>query len=614
MSEGNNTTQNPNPQDENIQEGDWNEEDNNENWNGEDNNEDWNGDDDNGDWDGDDDNGDWDGDDDNGDYEGGGDSKPSSIEVFSLEYDSDDDFDLAYSRLRNIENGFKAYMYGIECNLLPNKNFEVRIPRTFLPITLQVAYGFMQNEIAFDLTVEISGDWNSPYSRGYVKHPVTGQIYTGSVLVKDAISNFFKEDYQPKSYYRSAPYFFYSSTTPDPSKVSKIVEKGFTEMQAKRTLSLCRNNIEESLTFLRTGQINMAEHLEDAKPPVSYKENPLIYLVLEIADSIYDVQDHCSICREPIPPGIKPASCEKESCKFVFGEMGIGISVIQEIKRDIFVSDLLYTSFMSALETDFLTPAPPNFNVAKFKKLIKRIPPIMKIITFQDDLALCDAIGQEAFHLLRWIILSNRSQLFYLPPKIQLPMLSSNGCFQFMALISSPDQEEIFQQLKKKYTSIFVWHGSPNDRWHSIIRNGLINATNTKLMRVGAAYGPGIYLAKNSNISLSYAVGGNNPCNQSKLGRNFNVIALCEVIKLPDKKEMNEEVYVRDTKTGKRVKKTIHGKLSDFGEILTLTMEEACIVRFVIVNLQQRYDIYSNPPSKLPTLVDVLEAHAQKEL
>lgn len=34
-------------------------------------------------------------------------------------------------------------------------------------------------------------------------------------------------------------------------------------MQSKRALSLCNNNIDESMQFLQAGQINMFEHLED---------------------------------------------------------------------------------------------------------------------------------------------------------------------------------------------------------------------------------------------------------------------------------------------------------------------------------------------------------------
>ena len=49
----------------------------------------------------------------------------------------------------------------------------------------------------------------------------------------------------------------------------------------------------------------------------------------------------------------------------------------------------------------------------------------------------------------------------------------------------------------------FLWHGSSGERWHSIFRNGLKNMSNIDCAN-GASYGPGIYLAKDPSMSLSY--------------------------------------------------------------------------------------------------------------
>lgn len=345
----------------------------------------------------------------------------------------------------------------------------------------------------------------------------------------------------------------------------------------------------------------MSLHLNDCKPPVSYKENQLIYLVLEIADSIYDIQNHCSICHEPISYGIKPSTCEKESCKYAFIEVGAGISLVQEIKRDIYVADLLYSLFLSAVETQFLTPAPPDFDLKRIKQAASRIPPFKNIALLENDQQLFNAVGKDAFYLLRWIILSNRSQLFYLHPKIQLNNLSNEGCFQFMSIISSPEQEDVFQQLKRKYGSIFVWHGSPTERWHSIIRNGL------KIGRKNFGFGCNeIYTAKSSNISLGFSHVNMNPFKQSVFGSSLSVISLVEVVKLPNGRNIQEQVYVRDPKTGKKVTKIIGGVLNDNCDVITFTMEEACIVRFILVNFNMVYDIGSNQPQHLPSINDVL--------
>lgn len=526
-------------------------------------------------------------------------------ESFFIE--EEDYIDTKLIQLKHIETTFKVFMYGVDCILKENKSFEINIPRTFLPITLQIAYGFMQHDIAINLIVNFHQGWNDPSSKAFATHPITGPNYTGSILVKDSISHFFKKDYQPKSYYQSVPYFFITSTSPDRTKVSSIVGRGFTEMQANKALSLCHNDIEKSLIFLQTGQIDMGSNLDAYKPPVSYNENPLIYLVLEIADSIFDVQNHCSICRERIPAGIKPSTCEKESCKFSFINIGIGTSIIQEIKRDILVADLLITCFMCALNDNFMEQMPPDFkSIDHIKLVFRRIPSLKEILEkYSDDSSLCSVIGSAAFNLLRWIILSNRSQLFYLPKKIEIESIASPSAYQFMALLSSPEQEGVFQQLKSKYGSMYMWHGSPVSRWHSIIRTGLV---------VGARkrYGPcnAIFMAANSATSLGYARNAINSYRHSKFGKNIHIIALMEVINLPSLQNVVENVSVRDPITGKRYTKQIGGVLTDNYSVKTLTMEEACIVRCIIVNLEKQVDINSNPPD-LPSLIDILNAQAQ---
>jgi hypothetical protein len=52
----------------------------------------------------------------------------------------------------------------------------------------------------------------------------------------------------------------------------------------------------------------------------------------------------------------------------------------------------------------------------------------------------------------------------------------------------------------------FAFHGSDTCNWHSILRTGLKNMSNTKFMTSGAAYGSGIYMATDSGTSLGYAV------------------------------------------------------------------------------------------------------------
>ncbi|NXF13534.1 PARP6 polymerase, partial [Smithornis capensis] len=162
-----------------------------------------------------------------------------------------------------------------------------------------------------------------------------------------------------------------------------------------------------------------------------------------------------------------------------------------------------------------------------------------------------DKLDPLAHPLLQWIISSNRSHIVKLPLSRLKFMHTSH---QFLLLSSPPAKEARFRTAKKLYGSTFAFHGSHIENWHSILRNGLVNASYTKLQLHGAAYGKGIYLSPISSISFGYSGMGKgqhrmpskdelvqryNRMNtipqtrsiQSRFlqSRNLNCIALCEV-------------------------------------------------------------------------------------
>lgn len=108
--------------------------------------------------------------------------------------EEEDYIDTKLIQLKHIETTFKVFMYGVDCILKENKSFEINIPRTFLPITLQIAYGFMQHDIAINLIVNFHQGWNDPSSKAFATHPITGPNYTGSILVKDSIAHMNKNN------------------------------------------------------------------------------------------------------------------------------------------------------------------------------------------------------------------------------------------------------------------------------------------------------------------------------------------------------------------------------------------------------------------------------------
>ncbi|KAJ8778434.1 hypothetical protein J1605_013621 [Eschrichtius robustus] len=108
-----------------------------------------------------------------------------------------------------------------------------------------------------------------------------------------------------------------------------------------------------------------------------------------------------------------------------------------------------------------------------------------------------------AHPLLQWVISSNRSHIVKLPVNRQLKFMHTPH--QFLLLSSPPAKESNFRAAKKLFGSTFAFHGSHIENWHSILRNGLVVASNTRLQLHGAMYGSGIYLSPMSSISFGYS-------------------------------------------------------------------------------------------------------------
>ncbi|KAK8871528.1 Poly [ADP-ribose] polymerase 6 [Tritrichomonas musculus] len=536
------------------------------------------------------------------------------------------------------------YMYGIITDTNNNRfPVSLSIPRTVLPISLQILYNFDISDDMLKITIDRSPTGSNQEYKIKAEQPIIGESFTGSSLVNTVITDFQNGNYKPKEYYRSSPFILYKQNAqPSPEKVQKMVEAGYDELQSEKALSNCHDDLEKSIHLLRTGEYEFPKEEMKVSDIVKYDENPLIYLILGIVDKIFDLQDHCSICGDPIQRSLKPTSCEKNICYTQFSSIGLGTSVIQEIKRDIKVADLLFSVFVSSIGTKFLIPAPPpltteklneridldempkyksndgkddlNYDPNYLMEVVKKVPSFDQIVKEANDDSLRKSIGREAFKLLQWVLLTNRAQLFWLPPPLELQLIknASPNCIQFMSLASSPEQESIFQQLKEKFGSLYLWHGSGIDKWHSIIRNGLINTSRVKGMVVhGTAYGEGIYLASHSDISMSY-VNKTNAWSRSSLGQ-ISIIALCEVIKFPFNQDQKIEVNVKNKYTGQMEKKVLTGRLNSFTDIFTLTMEEAIIVRFLFVNFNGRLDILNNQPTGIPTFDDFINYHMQKK-
>ncbi|XP_041374194.1 protein mono-ADP-ribosyltransferase PARP6-like [Gigantopelta aegis] len=93
--------------------------------------------------------------------------------------------------------------------------------------------------------------------------------------------------------------------------------------------------------------------------------------------------------------------------------------------------------------------------------------------------------------------------------------------------------------------SIATPSGSKVENWHSIIRQGLVVASDTEKQVNGAIYGKGIYLSPSVSVSskysgIGYSVYNPDMCKSTSrflTSDSITCIALCEVITSPDLKK-----------------------------------------------------------------------------
>ncbi|XP_048828229.1 protein mono-ADP-ribosyltransferase PARP6 isoform X3 [Brienomyrus brachyistius] len=258
----------------------------------------------------------------------------------------------------------------------------------------------------------------------------------------------------------------------------------------------------------------------------------LVQIMKYSEQRIPTLNEYCVVCDEQhvFQNGsmLKPAVCTRELCVFSFYTLGVMSGAAEEVATGAEVVDLLVAMCRAALESPrksiIFEPYPsvvdPNdpktlaFNPKKknYERLQKALDSVMSIREMTQGSYLeikkqMDRLDPLAHPLLQWIISSNRSHIVKLPLSRQLKFMHTSH--QFLLLSSPPAKEARFRTAKKLYGSTFAFHGSHIENWHSILRNGLVNASYTKLQ--------------------------SRPIQSRFLqSRNLNCIALCEVITSKD--------------------------------------------------------------------------------
>uniref|UniRef100_A0A2I3GEY7 Poly(ADP-ribose) polymerase family member 6 n=1 Tax=Nomascus leucogenys TaxID=61853 RepID=A0A2I3GEY7_NOMLE len=229
----------------------------------------------------------------------------------------------------------------------------------------------------------------------------------------------------------------------------------------------------------------------------------LVQIMKYAEQRIPTLNEYCVVCDEQhvFQNGsmLKPAVCTRELCVFSFYTLGVMSGAAEEVATGAEVVDLLVAMCRAALESprksiifepypSVVDPTDPKtlaFNPKKknYERLQKALDSVMSIREMTQGSYLeikkqMDKLDPLAHPLLQWIISSNRSHIVKLPLSRLKFMHTSH---QFLLLSSPPAKEARFRTAKKLYGSTFAFHGSHIENWHSILRNGLVNASYTKL-------------------------------------------------------------------------------------------------------------------------------------
>jgi poly [ADP-ribose] polymerase 6/8 len=302
-------------------------------------------------------------------------------------------------------------------------------------------------------------------------------------------------------------------------------------------------------------------------------------ILLFTEDAIRESPNHCIICSGKLPHlGLKPTVCDSPLCVFSHEQYGLGVDLESMILKSPEIVDLLITMCYAACSQQQLGYHRSNFNpfdpfprgleikvknektgqidVLSFMKgddrdnksvseVLNLIPTIEQLTCWVIDGKLkdhCDELHMLMYPLLRWIMASNRSHLKKLEKHEQISEMQTEH--QYLMMSSPPEKEKRFQELKRKYGSVYAFHGSALRNWHSILRVGLKNMSGTAGQMNGAAFGSGVYLAPHSSTSAGYMQFFQGWPKSTLFSKNLGCMAVCEIITKKDEVKQPKPHYV----------------------------------------------------------------------
>lgn len=244
------------------------------------------------------------------------------------------------------------------------------------------------------------------------------------------------------------------------------------------------------------------------------------------------------------------------------------ISVQQQIKNDKFATDLLWSVFVAALQSykfdSLLKPFPPPFTKEDGEKDIKSLEKTVDEIPALKTLSsngLC--IKDNALSLLQWVLdrcsfsikTLKASHFEEIKKQIGDTVPVTDPDYVFEVIPSEADNAR-FEETRRGRKTMFAYHGSRLENFHSILHNGLVSHMN-KI----SVFGEGTYLSSELSVSLLYSPTGLG-WDKSCLGHKLSCVAVCEIID-----DDSVKCQVKNDESGKKNKKRAYAENSEAGDV-----------------------------------------------
>ncbi|KAJ5520548.1 Ubiquitin-conjugating enzyme E2 [Penicillium fimorum] len=150
-----------------------------------------------------------------------------------------------------------------------------------------------------------------------------------------------------------------------------------------------------------------------------------------------------------------------------------------------------------------------------------------------------DVISPAGLDLLRWVVASNRSFIKQDDDEPRHQVVGMSDYIQFRLVQGAADKEQRFISAVNSnslaenphHPTIFAWHGSSVNNWHSILREGF----HFKRIAHGRASGDGVYMSNNFYTSFGYTMTQFPPTWSESRLKLLTVISLNEVVNAPQK-------------------------------------------------------------------------------